>query len=185
MKLKLLDTGYLSATTTLGSQTQYSAANRAGYTGATVSAFTLDVERITRARPVNTENKTAVDTFTDSNTSLVSVGNRTYTIDTIWTKQENTSGWSTSEIYQFLRLELTKGLKLLYPSEVSPSLPTIVEIEGAVNKGGTFSSGSPSEGNGTVASTVAYMVGRVKNISVNDSPSGNKWRIGLTFEVSG
>lgn len=185
MKLKLLDTGYVSPTTALVNQTQISDANRAGYTGAAVSSITLDVESITRNRQINTENKSTPDTLTDSNTSLVSVGNRVFNITAIALKTITTSSWSKSKEYQLARMEKTKGIKLLYPSENSSQLPTWIEVEGAENTGGTFSDASPTDDAGTIGATIPYLPGYVKNFSVSDAPNGNYWRITFTFEVTG
>lgn len=184
MKLKILDTGYISPSTALGSQTQLSDADRAGYTGSEVVAITMDVASLSRQRAVHTENKAVIELLSDSDTSLVSVGNRMFKVSLIKKKELVTVDWDVNDYVQLMRLETTRGLKLLYPDETSTALTTIVEAEGAENTGGVFSSATPDEKDGTVSTTTPYMIGRVKNIAVADDPSGNYWRISFDFEVT-
>ena len=184
--IKILDTGYVSTSSPLSGQTQLSDANRAGYTGSAVSSFTLDTPDVSMNEQTSTENKPRIGTLTDSDTGLASVSNRVIKVSCILAKTETTTSWSTSKEYQFLRLSRTAGLKLLYLSGVSDTMKTIVEILGAINKAGTFSHASPTDDNGTIATTLPYLVGRVKNMSVTDGAKDKTyWKISFDFEVSG
>lgn len=182
--LKLLDTGYIS-NETLASQTQLSDANRAGYTGSAVSGFTLKSATVTLASKSSVENKPIINTVTDSNTSLVSVSNRVFKVSCILAKTITSAGWSVNDVYQLLRMDRTKGLKLLYPSGTSDTMKTIVEALGAVNTNGNFAEASPTDDEGTVSTTTPYLIGRVKNINLRDeSNSKSYWRFDFDFEIS-
>jgi hypothetical protein len=185
MQLKLLDTGFVS-NETRATQTQLSDANRAGYTGSAVSGFSLDVSKVTVSRNNNVEQKPIINSMTDNSSSLVSVGPMTLSVTMRWTKDVVTSGWSTGKLHQFMRMETTYGLKLLYPSAVDDVLTPVVEALAQENLAGNFSDASPSDDNGTIAATLPYLLGRVRNISITDSSKNNKhWTITFDFQVSG
>lgn len=189
MNLKILDTGYISTTDT-SSQTQLSDANRAGYTGAAVSSITLKSANVTRASDVHIESKPIINTNTPSETTLVSVKNPIYKVNTIKKKEITIASWDDNDIVQIERLSSTKGLKLLYPSVITDTKKHIVEALGAVNTGKLstvdgFANASPTDDNGTVGTSQPYIVGRVKNLTMADNPDGNYWRINFDFEVSG
>lgn len=183
--LKLLDTGYVS-NETLGTQTQLTDANRAGYTGSAVSSFTLNSVSVSMAGDVNIEQKPIINSLTDNSSSLISVNNRIFTVNCIMAKAATSSGWSSTKEYQFSRLDRTYGLKLLYPSATGDSLTTLVEALGAVNIGGNFSEATPTDDEGTIAATTPYLVGRVKNLRITDNATDKKfWKVSFDFVVSG
>jgi hypothetical protein len=188
IQLKILDTGYISATTALVSQTQLSVANRAGYDGSSsVSAFTLNTDNdIIVSRATNLEDKPDLGARSDSEVTLISVGNLTLNVSFTIEKTITTSGYDTNDIYQLSRFDLTDGLKLLYPSNITEidKYRNIVEALGAVNTGGVFSDASPTDTNGTVSTTTPYLIGRIKNLSIRDSTSTTHWKISFIFEVS-
>ena len=183
MKLELLDTGYVS-NETRGGQTQLSDANRAGYTGSAVTSFTLNTKNLTMTGDVKIENKPLLNVLTDTATSLISTTNRIVKVDIHLDKTIITSGYSTNMLYQLMRMERTKGLKLLYPSLTTDTRKNIIEAMGGINIGGNFSDGSPTDDNGTVSSTTPYLLGRVKKLNLKDKPSSSKWTISFDFEIS-
>ena len=183
-QLKLLDTGFVSNATRV-TQTQLSDANRAGYTGSAVTSFTLKNSGSSLNAQVNTEQKPVINSLDDNSSSLVSVINDPYTISFILKKTITTSGFDVNDIFQLKRMERTQGLKLLYPSSDSDTIPTLVEAFGAVNIGGNFSDGSPTDDNGTISATRPYLLGRVKNMRWGDDSTGDFWKVTFTFEVSG
>lgn len=186
MELKIHDTGYVSNDTELGSQEQLSDTDRAGYTGSAVTAFTVQIENLAFQGETSTESKPIINTTTDSETSLVSVSNRTIAVSAIFDKESSSAVYNTNELYQFLQLERTKGLKLFYPNDLTNTEKTIIETLGTININGTFASATSVDPNvGTVATTTPYLVGRVKAMRVSDVPTGDKWRVSFNFEISG
>jgi len=186
-RLKLLDTGYVDATTSLASQTQLSDSDRAGYTGSAVTSFTLKNAGVTRNRGVTTEVKPVPDALTNVGTSIISTNNEVYSVSMILSKAITTNGFSTNDIVQFVRMESTRGLKLLYPSDNNEidGYKNIVQALGASNTGGNFSEASPTDDKGTVSTTTPYLIGRVKNLSITDSTNSIFWSVSFDFEVSG
>jgi len=184
---KLLDTGFISASTTRASQVQLSDSERAGYTGSAVAAMTLKLGSHSRNSNANTDNKSLVNSTSYSPTALVSVTNPIYRINCVIQKADYTTGWDKNELIQLSRMETTKGVKLLYISaaEAVTGYTTLIEAMGRSNLSGNFSSASPSEDSGTIATTIPYLVGRVKNLSISDDVTGTFWRISFDFEVSG
>jgi len=164
--------------------TQLSDANRAGYTGSAVSSMTLKSANLTWTSDAAVERKPIINTLTDSTTSQVSKKNSTVKIDFVMQKRITTAGWSVNDVYQLSRLEQTHGLKLLYVDGTSDTNKTVIEALGAINTNGTFASGSPTDDNGTVSTTTPYLMGRVRNFTMRDTPTGDYWRISFDFVVS-
>ena len=184
MDLTMLDTGYVATDTT---GTQLSDANRAGYTGAAVKAFTLKINNIRFSGNAKIENKPVVDTLSEVNTSTVAVNNRTLTLSGVLPKDDsNSEGYQYNELYQLVRLERTRGIKILYPSSVGDAKRTIVEDLGEDNiNDSVFSTGAGSEDGGTVASTIPYLPGRVKNVSITDDANNKDFhRYTIDFELT-
>lgn len=181
----VLDTGYVGSGA-LNTQTQLAVANRAGYNGSSgVNAFTLKVNQLSLNAKVSTESKPIANTLTTTPTTIVSSENPTFRVSAIMQKTLTTSGWSTNDLYQLSRLDKTRGLKLLYVDAVGGPIPTIIEGLGAINAGGNFSAGTTNTTVGKIANTLPYLLGRVKDLSIDDNPSGDKWRISFEFEVAG
>ena len=187
MNLKLLDTGFVNKTNTI-SQTQLGVSDRAGYDGSSdVSAFTLKVQSLSLSGDAKLENKSIVSNYTDVESSLVSNTNRTISVSTILKKEIVTANYDKNNVTEFLRMERTRGVKLLYPDGTSDDKKTIIEALGAENTGNTadFASASPSDTLGTVSTTTPYITGRVRNISVSDTADGDYWRITFNFNITG
>lgn len=183
-QLKILDTGFIS-NETRASQTQLSDANRAGYTGSAVAAISLINASLNLSGTVNIEQKPIINSLTDNSSSLVSVTPRIIAVAFILARDIVTSGFNVNNVLEILRLDRTSGLKLLYPDSTGDTLPTIVEAMGQVNLAGNFSDGSPTDDNGTVATTTPYLLGRVKNLRITDSPGNNSfWRINFDFQIT-
>ena len=183
-QIKLLDTGYLNPSLAIGSQTQAALADRAGYTGATVSAFTLDTQSSNVNSAVTTENKPVPDSFTETDTSLVSSTNRIIAMSCRFQKDNDSGTFNKNDIHEFLRMERTPTLKIIYPSDLLSNKKPVIEYMGAGNIAGTFSAGSPSDANGTVSTTTPYLVGLVKGISVSDKALSNWFTVTFNFELS-
>lgn len=183
-QIKILDTGFVS-NETRATQTQLSDANRAGYTGSAVTSFTLKNSGVSLGTSVNIEQKPIINSLTDNDSSLISVGQQIYSVNFILEKDIVTAGWDVNNLVQIMRLDRTYGLKLMYMTATGDTIPTIVEAMGQVNTGGNFSDASPSDDNGTVSTTTPYLLGRVRNLRVSDSATNNTfWRISFDFVVS-
>lgn len=186
MQIKILDTGYLNTSKT---GTKFGFDDRAGVdasTGTTVTAFTLDVNGdMTIAGSVNIDNQPVIGATTENSGRYISTQNRAINMNCILKKSDATAGYYINQLYQFLRLERTKGLKLIYPTTVTDTNKTIIEELGEVNINGSFADGTPTDGAGTVSTTTPYLVGRVTNIRVSDSTQGDYWRISFNFVLEG
>lgn len=186
-QIKLLDTGYISATTTLASQGQLADSLRAGYTGSAVTSFTLKAGAHSRNKVVKIENKAVVGTLADVNTSQTSTNNPVFNINFRLEKKITTTGFDVNDIIQLYRMDSTRGLKLLYVSAVDDitGYKTLIEVFGAVNTNGVFAEASPTDDEGTVSTTTPYLIGRVRDMKIADSPKGTFWSGSFNFEVTG
>lgn len=188
MNIKILDSGYVNKDTALASQTQLSRANRAGYNGSSaVKAFTLKTSGgFALSGNVKIQNKGVIGVVDDHDTSLISATNRIISTAVVLQKNDTTLGFEYNQLIQFLKLERTHGLKILYPDGTSDTNKTLIELMGKPNQGvgnSPFASLSPSEDDGTVSNTTPHIVGRLRNININDTPDGNFFRISFNFEV--
>jgi len=189
MKIRILDTGYLNSQTALGSQTQAALADRAGYTGSTVTSFELKVQNLALSGNVNTENRTPINTRQETDTSLVGVDNRVLNVNCMFDKDTDAGIYEYNEIHEFLRMSRTEGLKLIYTDSTDNTNKTIIEALGSENIGAVpFSTTTAVEGqreeDGQVLNTLPYLVGRVKNISVSDNETSNWFSVSFVFELS-
>lgn len=186
MDIKILDTGYISnAGTALATQTQLGDTDRAGYTGSDVSAMTLKVSSINLGGDVSLEDKPIINNLTENSTSLIGIKNRKIMINGIKQKSIDSSSWDKNDVIQLSRIERTRGLKIIYPTNTTDTKKSLIEAFGAENTNGLFGVSSPAEDDGTVGTAVPYLVGRVRNFTMTDSPTGDKWGISFTFELSG
>ena len=189
MQITLLDTGYVS-TTDVDSQTQETDVNRAGYTGSAVSSITLKVSNLNLGGNVSIENKPIIGTFTEPTSSLISSQSRILGVSAIIQKSINTADWDINDIVQLARMERTEGLKLVYPSINTDTKKGVVEAMGAENTGkltsnNGFANGSPTDDKGFVSTSTPYLVGRVSNFSISDSPNSDYWKVSFNFVISG
>lgn len=186
-QIKLLDTGYLSDDTLTG-QTQAAVANRAGYDGsANVVAFAFNTQTLSRQRTPTFENKPVITNFDPFKSSLISINNQTigFTIVVPRSTANSSAVYGTNYLTQLLRMEKTPTKKLLYVDSVATELITIVQMLGAGNINSNFANASPSDNNGTVGTTIPYLVGLVRFGSINDSQANRtNLIIPVTFEVS-
>lgn len=182
--IKILDTGYVSARTRTG-KTQLSNANRAGYTGSNVTAFDVGSPGNTRySLKFNTDANPVLENDDNYDTSFISKNNDMISFSVIMPRGAITSGYNTTQLNEFARLGKTKGVKLLYPSNDSSTLPGVIENLGYENINGHFSAGSPNEGNGTVSNSTPYIVGRFIDIAISDDANNkSNFIISCTFEV--
>ena len=177
----IYDTGYISNSIAIASQTQLGVTDRAGYTGSTVSAMTLKIQNMSIRGNTNTESKPILNTYSNVETSLISTSNDIISVNMILHKTLVTSGWDVNNLYQIYRLDKTRGLKLLYiDTPASDGMKTLIEGIGAVNTNNSIFSTAA-----IVGSTIPHLIGRVKNVTINDSESGDYWRIDFQFEVCG
>lgn len=118
MELNIIDTGYVSATSALLSQTQLSNANRAGYDG-TSSVNELPLKNITIqtiSGKSNINDTPQVDTDRTEITKN-SVENEDIILKCVIDFNNMPSyTYDKNYIYQLNRLKKTDGVKLLYPS---------------------------------------------------------------------
>ena len=102
-------------------------------------------------------------------------------------KTFDTTNYNINDLYQLGRIERTRGLKLLYPSDNNEEAGhrNIVEGFGMVNRNGTFTGTVVTDVLGIVGTAVPYLLGRVKGFRISDNETGDYWRYTFTFEVSG
>ena len=182
MKLKLLDTGYVSSKIALGGQAQYNSSDRAGYDGtSTVYSFELNTENMTLSEGGHIDGSPIINELNPHDSRTVSSNNPIFKISVILHKTLVTTNHEYNNLDTLRRFRYTKGLKLLYPSHTND--PNLVEGLGVRNKG-IFHSATPSDNSGTIASTLPYFVGIVKNFNFVDTNT-DQWRITFDFEVTG
>jgi hypothetical protein len=180
MKFKILDTGYISDLP-LASQVQFNPVDRAGYDGAsTVHAMTLDTEHFSWSEAVNTDGKSIINDMNPHNTKPVASKNPVIRITVLFDKEYITTGHQYNQMDTMRRFQHTKGLKILYPSELND--PNLVEALGVRNNG-AFHSSSPTDLTGTILTGTPYLLGITRNYTINDS-STDKWRVTFEFEVT-
>lgn len=187
-QLILLDSGYLSDKNLAG-QTQLDPEDRAGFNGTTsVTSFLLDTTGDnTFASAANVENKSVIDNFNNNTTSLVSVANEQITISFTTPKKLNNTLYQYSLLHQLNRLKSTRGLKLLYLSDVNEidSKMTSIQALGQHNINGNFAATTPTDTDGTVATNMPYLVVRVTSVSIADKPSNTRWVVTISCVVEG
>lgn len=174
MEIKLLDTGWYSKDRT---GTQASVSNRAGYDGSSsVTAFTLKTRSITLTRASNQDDNPVPSSTTATEVNKVTSENNRYTLKLILAKDDATSGFQYSQLYQLARLDKTLGVKLLYPSDVTDDLKELIELMGEVNTSGAFQ-GSGKE----IAAGTPYIVGRISSVSINSGENQKFFDISINF----
>lgn len=116
MKLKLIDTGYISAVTALVSQVQLSPANRAGFNGTDgVTILSLDNITVQTIGGGSNDNDTPQVSTTRTEVSKNSSNNEVIVLKcTIDTKTLPVGTFDKNYIYQLNRMKQTDGVKLLY-----------------------------------------------------------------------
>lgn len=183
MNIRILDTGFISTETQPSSQTQLGLSDRAGYSGSTdVFHFTLPSYSESIGGSVTIENKPIVNDLSEVNTTLVSSTNRVLKISFIMDKTLPGEAYDVNELFQFMRMERTAGMKLLYVDSITNTYKTIIEALGQQNIGGIFSHASYDDTLGYVSTTTPYLVGRVRNIQVSNSVTNNEyWRVSFNF----
>lgn len=184
MNFKLLDTGYIR-NADLSGLIQLGVSNRAGYDGSTsVNSFNIGSIQFTRTRQVNTDNKPVINNTSQITTNIVSRRNPVWSFSIQIARTVSDTGYNTNFLTQLLRLEETKGLKLLYPTSLNTGFRTTIEMMGAKNTNGNFSNASPSDTNGTISQNIPYLIGRVKFGSIPDGNNSTNIIIPCTFEES-
>ena len=183
--IKLLDTGYVS-NKDLSGQTQIVPSLRAGFDGTSdVVSFTLKSAALGRSRQVNNENKPVVDTLQNPQTTLVSTGSTIIAVNAVLQNDLSSTAYDINELVQLDRLDSTRGLKLLYVDSTTDVKKTIVEGLGEVNINGVFADASPADTDGTVSTATPYLVGRIRNLRINEPVDSNFYRIAFDFEITG
>jgi len=175
MKLRIQDTGYF--TTSLINQV--AVANRAGYDGSSSCNYIeLSVKSISRNAGANIDDGVNVGNYTTTDLNFTSFNNTTYDLDCFINKNDTTSiTYQYNQLTQIMRLEKTKGLKVIYPSAVADTRKTCIELLSAYNgANGVF------QGTFLPAST-PYISGRVLKVSgLKDDVKSDKFTFKITFE---
>jgi hypothetical protein len=180
MNLNILDTGYISDLP-LGSQTQLTPADRAGFNGTTsVFSIPFDTESISFQENFNFEGEPVLNNYDPYPVMVSSSKNPIIPITIIEDKQITETNHEYNNLDTLRRFQHTKGLKLLYPSAIGD--PNIIEALGVRNNG-FFHSATPSTTNGTILTDTPYFAGKIKNFRIADSTT-SKWRITFDFEVT-
>jgi len=175
MKLKIYDTGYYTKDNLSNRE---SFANMAGTTGSVNAYIILNVKSITRNAGSNVDDTPNVGNYTTTDLNYTSFANATYDIECFVDKIDpNLLGYDYNELYQIMRLEKTKGIKVLYVDSTSNDRKTIVELLGAKNAvdgaflGTVLPAGTP------------YISGRVLKVSgLKDDAKTSKFTFKITFE---
>jgi len=175
MEITLLDTGYLTRDR---EGTPEADADRAGYDGSsTVTGFVLKGASIKESLDANLDTNSIPGSTSFAELNKVSFENPKYVIKCILAKDDGTTGFEYSQLYQLRRLIKTDGVKILYPSSVTDTYKTIIELNGAYNGANGEFQGSGKE----VSAGTPYIVGRVKDIGISDDSNKKYFEIQITF----
>jgi len=174
MEIKLLDTGWYSRDRT---GTQATVANRAGYDGSSsVTTFTLKTRSVTLTRASNQDDNPVPSSTTATEVNKVTSENNKYTLKCLLKKDDTTSGFQYSQLYQLARMDKTSGVKLLYPSDTTDDIKELIELMGEANTSGVFQ-GSGKE----LSASTPYIVGRITSLSINGGENQEYFDITITF----
>lgn len=175
MDLTILDSGYLTRDR---SGSQETAANRAGFDGSTsVTAFTLLATSIKESSSLNINNNPTPGNLNYSEIDIGTVENPKYVMSCKLAKNDSTSGFQYSQLYQLRRLVRTNGVKLLYPSVSTDTRKEIVELNGAYN-----AANSPFQGSGKeLTASTPHLIGRITDLSITDNAGDEYFTINMTF----
>ena len=179
MKYRIYDTGIYSKDNITG--TVASNANRAGYNGTSaVNYFEMDVEKAVRNASANTDDAPTPGNYTTPEVNYVSFETATYTLSCVMSRDPPTGiTYQYNILYQLARLEKTKGIKLIYPSNTTDTRKGIIELLGAYNGvNGVF------QGSGkTLTAGSVYISGRVKQVSgITEDPKSSLFRFNIIFQ---
>jgi hypothetical protein len=175
--IKILDTGYATADKT---GTQYTLSNRAGTDVAqtSINSFDLQIENITLNGGGSVQDNAEIKTnFHLSSASPVTHNNPVFLLSCSVARDALPADFDNGFLFQLIKLERTKGVKILYLSDTTNRLPELVELYGIGYKGSAFSS--------TVGgATIPYVPGYVKSVSNLRVAAGNdKLSFQITFNV--
>jgi hypothetical protein len=168
------------STDNVTSTARLSKSQRAGYktSSDTVTYFEISVTQISRNAGGEVDNTPSPGTYESAELNMTSFENAKYTF-TCQVKYDvytSSTNYDYSWLYQLVRLERTKGLKLIYPSNTSDTVKTPVELMGAYNSvNGVFQgSGKP------LAAGYPYISGRVSRVNSLDFDAKSKM---LKFKI--
>ncbi len=179
MKLRLYDTGYHSGEYANSATYRESLANRAGYNGSdSVTYITLNVTHISRNAGNSVEQEPTPANYVQPETNFVSYEGAKYTLNCYLKKNDSTAGYQYNLLTQILRMERTKGIKLIYPSTVTDDHKSIIEVIGAYNAANGVHQGS---GKSLPAST-PYIAGRCKITNLKDDSKSKIWTFNMEFD---
>lgn len=177
MDIKILDTGYGTATGSLG--TKSPVASRAGLNFAqnAANSFTLQAKDITLngGGLIQDETEIRVDDSLSSS-SVVSHTNPTIVIPCSISVSDIPSDFDRGWLWQLIRLERTKSVKVLYLTAASGRLPEIIELYGQGYKGGALA----SEVGGA---TIPYIPGYVSISNLRRSAKTDELNFQVTFKT--
>jgi len=185
-EFKIIDTGYANVDK---DGSALSLDNRAGYNGATaVYPFTFNIKNdtINGGGSVTTQEEIRLD----DNLSVISpvtYKNPTFVLACEIDRDDDlllSPNFQTSWIYQLIRLERTKGIKLLYITSTTDRLKTLTELYGYRYRFGPYTDFLKVVESSSVS--YPYIPGYVKGISnLNTNASGDKITFSITFVVTG
>lgn len=178
MKLNIYDTGYYTKDN-LSNQADHE--DRAGYDGVSTTVWIeLNVKSVTRNAGANIDDGVNVGNYTTTDLNFTSFANATYDFECYINKNDTTSlTYEHNQLTQIMRLEKTKGIKVIYPSNATDTRKGIIELLGAYNAvNGIFQgSGKP------LSAGKNYISGRVLKISgLKDDAKSDKFTFKITFE---
>lgn len=183
MKYRIYDTGIYSKDNVSGTVAD-AATGRAGYNGLpgtpAVNYFEMDIEKVTRNASANTDDAPTPGNYTTPEVNYVSFETATYTLSCVMSRDPPTGiTYQYNILYQLARLEKTKGIKLIYPSNTTDTRKGIIELLGAYNGvNGVFQ----GTGKPLTAGSV-YISGRVKQVSgITEDPKSSLFRFNIIFQ---
>jgi hypothetical protein len=166
MDLKIIDSGWLSSTRT---GTQEVAANRAN----SGTAMTLKSASIGLSGKALLDNSPIPASFADSPVNNNGYENDMLNISLIIDKSDNSE---YDDLVEINKLKKTKGVKLLYPSVLTDTKKSLIELLGS-----TTTQFNDNE----VGASTPVLMGFVRNVDINDSASSSKFRVKIIFNVTG
>ena len=179
MKLKIIDTGYVSTTVALSSQTQLPAADRAGFNG-TSSVNVLELPHILKSLisgSSNNNDSPQIGTGKYTEISSNSFENEQFVLQVGIKRDELPTGtFDINYIVQVNRLKQTNGIKLLY-FEGDGNFNSALKYYADSFTGGVF---SPS----FIDTDKPYIPVKVVDITFEDIPESKYIRVNLTLRVT-
>lgn len=166
MDVKIIDSGWLSSSRSGNQQTTANRVNSG-------SAITLKIPSLSLKGKALLDKTPIPASFSDAPVNVNGYENDVVNIDLIIDKSDSSE---YDDLYEIYRLKKTKGVKLLYPSVLTDTKKSLIELLGSTS--------TNFNGNEVGASTPCLM-GYVEDVTINDSSGSKKFRVNIAFVVTG